>query len=527
MFKKRVTQTTSESNNSTTAPPTLIDLRQVLKIYDTPAGGFTALKNVDLQVNAGEFVAVIGKSGSGKSTLINMLTGIDRPTMGEVIVGGTPIHDLNEDQIAIWRGLNLGVIFQFFQLLPTLTVIENVMLPMELRHTYPQNERKARAMHLLEQVELVDQAHKFPSAISGGQQQRAAIARSLANDPNVLVGDEPTGSLDSKTADSIFRLFEDFVAMGKTVLIVTHDRELASRIPRVVFIADGEITDQYIASALPELEREELAHVLSQLEPIKYAPGQVIIQQNDVADNFYIIVRGEVDVILRHPSGLEVVTGHLKEGQYFGEIGLLEGGRRTATVQASSQSEVIVMQLSKENFSNLVADSAMTHDQIIHLMRQRVMEQYLSEAFPVLLPDQLDAIMESVTISKHQPGEIIVKQNTTADSLYIVLEGRVEVFDSQGQVIRELEPGQSFGERAILTSGQYSQNIRAIQAAKMMVVSYDAIRQISADLTEDSLVQMMTRRYLESTVGDFVPGLQRRKRKINLDFEDTDPPTQN
>ena len=166
-------------NNPTSTKRTLIDLRQVVKTYETPAGPFTALKNIDLQVNFGEFVAVIGKSGSGKSTLINMITGIDRPTLGEVIVGGNPIHNLNEDQIAIWRGLNLGVIFQFFQLLPTLTVLENVMLPMELRQTFPQSERKDRALHLLEQVDLADQAFKFPSAISGGQQQRVAIARAL------------------------------------------------------------------------------------------------------------------------------------------------------------------------------------------------------------------------------------------------------------------------------------------------------------------------------------------------------------
>lgn len=523
MLKEIVPQATPKYDASTA----LIDLRQVLKVYETPAGGFTALKNIDLQVNAGEFVAVIGKSGSGKSTLINMITGIDRPTMGEVIVGGQAIHNLNEDQIARWRGLNLGVIFQFFQLLPTLTVIENIMLPMELRHTWPKNERKERAMHLLEQVELTDQAHKFPSAISGGQQQRVAIARSLANDPSVLVGDEPTGSLDSKTADSIFRLFEEFVSMGKTVLVVTHDRELASRIPRVVFIADGEITDQHIASALPELAREELAQVLSQLEPIKYAPGQVIIQQGDVADSFYIIVKGKVDIILRHPGGMEVVTGHLKEGQYFGEIGLLEGGRRTATVKADSQSEVVVMQLGKEKFANLVADSAMTREQIIHLMRQRVMEQYLSEAFPVLLPDQLDDIIESVIISEYKPGETIVEQDTTADSLHIVLEGKVSVFDSQGRGIGELGAGQFFGERAVLNSGKYSQTVRAVQETRIMAVSYDTVRQISADMAEDNLVQMLTHHYLQSAIGDFVPGLKRRKRAINLDFLDTDPPTQN
>src|SRR3970282_1937952 len=210
----------------------LIDVRQVVKRFETAAGVFTALKRVNLRVNPGEFVAVIGKSGSGKSTLINMITGIDRPTSGEVVVAGTPVHTLSEGQMAVWRGRALGVIFQFFQFLPTLTLIENVMLPMDFAGLYTPRERRDRALHLLDQVELLDQAYKLPSAVSGGQQQRAAIARALANDPPLLVADEPTGNLDSKTAQAVFRLFESLVAAGKTILMVTHDPDLARRVER-------------------------------------------------------------------------------------------------------------------------------------------------------------------------------------------------------------------------------------------------------------------------------------------------------
>ncbi len=219
----------------------LIELRDVVKVYEGAAGAFTALKNINLQIDPGEFVAVVGKSGSGKSTLINMVTGIDRPTSGEVLVGDTAVHTLNEGQIAVWRGKEVGVIFQFFQLLPTLTVIENVMLPMDFCDTYGMGEREARAMGLLEQVEMADQAHKLPTAISGGQQQRAAIARALANDPPILVADEPTGNLDSVTAESIFTLFRALVDQDKTILMVTHERELAQRVDRTVVLADGEI----------------------------------------------------------------------------------------------------------------------------------------------------------------------------------------------------------------------------------------------------------------------------------------------
>ena len=221
----------------------LIHLTDVVKTYDTGEVPFTALKGVNLDVSTGEFIGLIGKSGSGKTTLINMITGIDHPTSGHVVVDGTPVHGLNENQLAIWRGKTIGVVFQFFQLLPTLTVIENVMLPMDFCNVHKVDDRPAVALDLLEQVEMTDQAHKLPSALSGGQQQRVAIARALANDPPIIAADEPTGNLDSKTADAVFELFERLVARGKTIVMVTHDNDLASRVTRALHVADGEIVE--------------------------------------------------------------------------------------------------------------------------------------------------------------------------------------------------------------------------------------------------------------------------------------------
>ena len=236
----------------------LIELRQVVKTYETATGAFTALEGVDLKLNTGEFVSVIGKSGSGKSTLINMITGIDRPTSGEVLVDDTAVHALKEGQMAVWRGRTIGIVFQFFQLLPTLTVIENIMLPMDFCNMFSMRERHERAMYLLEQVEMADHACKLPNAISGGQQQRVAIARALANDPPIIVADEPTGNLDSKTADAVICLFESLVRAGKTILVVTHDNDLAMRAMRTVVISDGEI----VAENLPNLMTEAEAHSL-------------------------------------------------------------------------------------------------------------------------------------------------------------------------------------------------------------------------------------------------------------------------
>jgi putative ABC transport system ATP-binding protein len=208
------------------------------------------------RAGSGEFVGIIGKSGSGKSTLINMLAGIDRPTSGEVDVAGTRVDQLDESRMAQWRGHNLGIVFQFFQLLPMLSLLENVMLPMDFCHTYPAGERRTRALRLLDMVGMADQAGKLPSALSGGQQQRVAIARALANDPPIVVADEPTGNLDSKTAESVFSMFEALVKQGKTIVMVTHDSALARRVKRTVLIADGEIVNEWLAHALPLLTHQ-------------------------------------------------------------------------------------------------------------------------------------------------------------------------------------------------------------------------------------------------------------------------------
>jgi putative ABC transport system ATP-binding protein len=238
----------------------LIELRKVVKEFKTGAGSFTALRGVNLQVAAGEFVAVIGKSGSGKSTLINMITGIDRPTSGEVLVDDVAVHKLNEGRLAVWRGRNVGVVFQFFQLLPTLSLVENVMLPMDFCHLYSLRTRYGRALELIGQMDMVEHADKLPGAISGGQQQRVAIARALANDPPILIADEPTGNLDSKTAESVFSLFQDLAQHGKTILMVTHDHDLAMRAARQIVISDGQIASPH--SPLPPLPSPEVgAHI--------------------------------------------------------------------------------------------------------------------------------------------------------------------------------------------------------------------------------------------------------------------------
>jgi putative ABC transport system ATP-binding protein len=227
-------------------PSPLITLRKVSKIYKTVSGDFPALKGIDLEVYPGEFVGIIGKSGAGKTTLVNVLTGVDHATAGEIWVDRIAVHQLNEDRLARWRGLSLGIVYQSFHLMPTLSLLDNIMLPMDVCGLFHKKNSPQRAMQLLRQVGLEEHAHKLPSEISGGQQQRVAIARALANDPSLLVADEPTGRLDSANAENIFQIFMALIQQGKTILMVTHDPYLAQRVSRVLAIADGEIVDQQV-----------------------------------------------------------------------------------------------------------------------------------------------------------------------------------------------------------------------------------------------------------------------------------------
>lgn len=350
----------------------LIELRQVVKTYTTAAGPVTVLKTVDVAVDRGEFVAVIGKSGSGKSTLVNMITGIDRPTSGEVLVGDTAIHTLSESQMAVWRGKNLGIIFQFFQLLPTLSLMENIMLPMDFCDMYTPRERKERAMDLLTQVEMQEHAHKLPSAVSGGQAQRVAIARALANDPPILIADEPTGSLDSKTANAVFALFERLLDQNKTIVMVTHDNDLARRATRAIIVVDGQVTNQYVSKALPNLSVDQMTWVARQIERHIYEPGANIVAQGEMSDRFFIITRGEVEIYLPHPDGQEIIVDRLGSGQYFGEVGLLSGGTRTATVRAAPEHEVEVAALSRDAFAQLLQECEDTRDVMTRMKEERI-----------------------------------------------------------------------------------------------------------------------------------------------------------
>jgi len=352
----------------------MIDLRDVHKYYKTAIGDYHALNSIDLQIQPSEFVSIIGKSGSGKSTLLNMITGIDRPTSGEVYVNGQAVHALNENRMARWRGKNLGIVFQFFQLLPTISVIENIMLPMDFCRTYPMREREKRALELLEMVELADHAYKLPTALSGGQQQRVAIARALANDPPVIIADEPTGNLDSKTAESVFAMFNQLVKQGKTIIIVTHDSGLAKQTDRTALIVDGEIVNEYVSKAMPTLTQEQVWQATHSAKRLSFEPGALILSEGTNADCFYIVAKGSVEVVLPRENQSDVVALQLGQGKYFGEIEFFHEKKHKASIRASERGPVDVLCLSYDQLGELLGQSPVTRDALHQSAEQHEVE---------------------------------------------------------------------------------------------------------------------------------------------------------
>lgn len=458
----------------------LIEIKKLVKTYKTPAGDFTAVKGIDVEVNRGEFVAVIGKSGSGKSTFINMITGIDHPTSGEIFIDSTPVHSFSESQMAAWRGRNLGIVFQFFQLFPTLTLLENVILPMELNNLYTKKERRERAMELLKLVEMDHQAHKLPSTISGGQQQRVAIARSLANDPPLIVADEPTGNLDSKTAAKIFSLFEDLVASGKTILMVTHDSDLARRVDRTILISDGEVVNEYLVRALATLTQDQLTEVARRVKPQVFPPDTNIVRQGEVGNKFYILLDGQADVYLSEAGGSQVLVNEMKRGQYFGEMALLGNGVRTATVKSSPESSVSVAALDETAFNKLVKDSRTLHDELKSIIERRNILDQLQMVASALTKDHKDK-----TPITQEAGKELIKQGDGGDVFYLLLEGKVDVLANDGQgeetVVGQLGKGSYFGESILMGDMRYRTTVRVSKEklAKVLAITPDEFHQLA------------------------------------------------
>jgi ABC-type lipoprotein export system ATPase subunit len=351
----------------------MIEMHGVVKTYKNAAGEFTVLKGIDLTIHRGEFVSIVGKSGSGKSTLLNMITGIDHPTDGRVVIGGTDIYTgVTESRRSKWRGRNLGIVFQFFQLLPMLTLLENVMLAMDFAEMYDYDERPARAMDMLKLVGLEKHANKLPLLVSTGQQQLAAIARALACDPPLLVADEPTGNLDTKSAAVIIDLFEELSRRGKTVLMVTHDPSLTARTTRNIIIADGELINETIANSLPWLRHRHMMEFTKLAGERVYQPNHTIIPRDGHVDTFFMIHKGEVEVVLQDRKKSETVISRLKPGEFFGEIELMRGGRAIANVRAGSKEPVEVLTISRDDFKRVMDQSPITAEAVGKIVQERL-----------------------------------------------------------------------------------------------------------------------------------------------------------
>lgn len=459
-----------------------VKTRRLIKTFQTPAGDFTALRGIDIQVNRGEFVAIIGKSGSGKSTLINLLTGIDRPTSGEVHVDGEPLHTFDEERMASWRGRNVGIVFQFFQLLPTLTLVENVMLPMDINRLYPASERRDRAMHLLQLVEMDGQARKLPAAVSGGQQQRVAIARALANDPGLIIADEPTGNLDSRTAESIFSLFQRLVAEGKTIIMVTHDEARAARTSRSIMIADGAVVNEHVTRALSVLNYDQLAAVQRRVAATAYEPGSVVVRQGEPGEHFYIVTGGRAEVCVEQPDGHMLPVDTLVAGQYFGEMALLGRRPRRATVRAAADSPLEVVALDGNAFNQLVESSPDLRQELQQIISLREMQSRVETLGDIARDDsgreELRRLTAGAPTRTFAPGESIIHQGDLGEVFYFILEGEVEVSIRRGEgevIIDRHGPGAYFGELALLGDRRRTATVRAAASGAARLLELDAV----------------------------------------------------
>jgi len=373
MSTRRTSRKAVSVQHVMTSAEAMIDMHGVVKKFKNAAGEFTVLKGVDLTINRGEFVSIVGKSGSGKSTLLNMITGIDHPTDGRVVIGGTDIYtNVTESQRSKWRGRNLGIVFQFFQLMPMLTLLENVMLPMDYAELYDFDERPKRAMEMLELVGLEKFANKLPVLVSTGQQQLAAIARAAACDPPLLVADEPTGNLDTKSANTIIDLFEDFSRRGKTVVMVTHDPSLTSRTTRNIIIADGELINETVAKALPWLRHRHMMEFSKIAETQTFPARTTIISRDEHVENFFMIHKGEVEVVLQDRKKEETVISRLTPGEFFGEIELLRGGKSIANVRASADGPVELLTIKRNDFKRVMDQSPITAEAVAKIVQERV-----------------------------------------------------------------------------------------------------------------------------------------------------------
>ena len=355
-------------------PAEMIHLHKVIKTFKNAAGEFTVLKGLDLTLYKGEFVAIVGKSGSGKSTLLNMITGIDHPTSGQVVVNGTDLYTMSESNRALWRGHNLGIVFQFFQLLPMLSLLENVMLPMDYVGLYDFDERPKHALDLLAMVGLEAQAYKLPDAVSTGQQQSAAIARALATDPPLIVADEPTGNLDSRSADNVISLFDRLTSQGKTIAMVTHDPSLTERTTRTIIISDGELVSETVAKALPLLHHRQMLEITKQAEHLVYQPGATILMRDQHVDSFFMIARGRVDIVLEGSKRGDTVLAQLGPGEFFGEVELMRGGKSIASVRGAAGGPVELLALRHEKFMSILKESPLTEEALASIVQHRIAE---------------------------------------------------------------------------------------------------------------------------------------------------------
>lgn len=351
----------------------VIKIEGVTKLYKMGAETIHALRGVDLEIRRNEYLAIMGPSGSGKSTLMNMLGCLDTPTDGRYDFNGKNVAHMVDDELAEIRNREIGFVFQTFNLLPRSDALHNVELPLIYAGLRP-HDRRERAKAALQNVGLGDRMHHKPNELSGGQRQRVAIARALVNHPSILLADEPTGNLDSRSADTIIQLFDQLVAEGKTVVMVTHDPSLTERTTRNIIISDGELVSEAVACALPLLSHRQMLEVTRKAQRLTFPPGISILGRDQHVDQFYMIERGVVEIVLQGRDREDVIVTRMAAGEFFGEVELLRGGKSIAAVRAAPVGPVELLTLKRDEFKQLLDTSPLTGDALGRIVQTRLKE---------------------------------------------------------------------------------------------------------------------------------------------------------
>ncbi len=460
------------------AMPPIVSIQNLNYFYGKGDLKSQVLYDINLEIKPGEFVILTGPSGSGKSTLLSLIGCLRPVNHGSLKILGKELKEATPNQLTLVRR-NFGYITQASNLIEFLNAWQNVQMSLSVQSKLSAQKQYQRSVEILTAIGLGDRINHYPSDLSGGQRQRVALASALVNQPQLVLADEPTAALDKKSGRNVVALMQRLAKQrGSAILMVTHDSRILDFADRIISVEDGRLgrdLDQEISIALPEFDEALLKTTETQPTVLSYSSGEVIIQQGEPAHNFYILLEGIVEVFQENVNQSPKLLARMKRGEYFGEIGLLQGGKRTATVRAAKDSEVKVVAISQPLFQAIMDHSGLTSSNIVRQLHRRTMSSYLARAFPNIKPGYLENVATQINVLRYGANSYVVQSGEQAQCLYLILNGQVEILtqDSQGQEFysHSLSSGDCFGDKELITKQPYSKSVRVLSDSELEVMT--------------------------------------------------------